>query len=70
MCLFQYRFGEDVEFVLLERMKKNLQETKSTPCGKVAHIFLKQMEQFVSGTHAHLRDGHSRREVPDAAPAR
>jgi len=59
-----------VEFVLLERMKKNLLQTKSTQCGKVAHIFLKQMERFVAENRSHLEDGHNQQEVPVAPPGR
>lgn len=44
----EHRFGQDLEFVLLPRLKENLEAVKDTQCGKVAGIFYKQIEEFVA----------------------
>ncbi|KAK7098518.1 glucoside xylosyltransferase 1-like [Littorina saxatilis] len=59
-----YRFGEDLELVLLRKMKINLEEVKTTQCGKVPHIFLKQLEKFISEGQGRNHGHQNRQGVP------
>lgn len=46
--ILQHQLGDNIETQLLENLKKNLQSTSTTPCGKVGSIFLQQLEKFVN----------------------
>ncbi|XP_076444062.1 glucoside xylosyltransferase 1-like [Babylonia areolata] len=52
-----FRLGQDVEFVLLETVRKNLESTGLTQCGKYRHIFLKQLQEVVMETRGHDAQG-------------
>ena len=47
--VLQYKFGDDLTSGLLKPMESMLKKHNTLPCGRVAHIFYKQLEKHVKG---------------------